>query len=547
MPIAAAYARYSTDEQRPTSIEDQLRRCREAAAAKGLTIEDQWIFQDSAISAAEKGKRPAFSRLMDAILSRAVDVVFIDDVSRAARNITEGARLMELVDTIGLRIVSVDGLDSTNESWMPLMFFKLMAAVHQVESTANQVTRGMVGQLVRGYQIAQPPLGYVGTKVKSEQGSEIGTVWHVEPKSATVVSKMYAMRFSGMSVANIAKELNSLKIDPPRPKLCKGEVYWRPATVHRLLANTIYRGIFVWNGSAFTRAKARKKRKVVQTVEYQRPHLRLVSDEVWAACNAGGGKNYVRGGGRHALAGIMSCGVCQAILTIHGGPKSWAVHCPQCEQARRVGGHDRFLGYSSLAAAKEAMEWCLTQLFTGDILQEFHRRLRARLITAPANEEARCRARLSELDVLLQRLVKLNADPDIDEEVVRKEMSHASLEKKARSAELNAMLAKSSQVTKEAVDLQASVEPLPLIRRLLDGDSEAYKVRATLKRLISKFELVAKPGRGISVFELAFIAGIGVAELSESEPIDSEPVAFRVTVSVPASRPVVWTVSGQRM
>uniref|UniRef100_UPI001E337524 recombinase family protein n=1 Tax=Polaromonas glacialis TaxID=866564 RepID=UPI001E337524 len=39
MPVAAIYARYSTDEQRPTSIEDQVRRCRDTAGKEKLTVE----------------------------------------------------------------------------------------------------------------------------------------------------------------------------------------------------------------------------------------------------------------------------------------------------------------------------------------------------------------------------------------------------------------------------------------------------------------------------------------------------------------------------
>ena len=83
MPTAAIYARYSTDEQRPTSIEDQVRRCREKAAKEGFEVEDRWVFSDSAITGKAKGrsKRLSYQRLMDAIGDRLVDVVFIDEVS----------------------------------------------------------------------------------------------------------------------------------------------------------------------------------------------------------------------------------------------------------------------------------------------------------------------------------------------------------------------------------------------------------------------------------------------------------------------------------
>ena len=40
MQVAAIYARYSTDGQRETSIDDQVRRCREVAEKNGYTVDD---------------------------------------------------------------------------------------------------------------------------------------------------------------------------------------------------------------------------------------------------------------------------------------------------------------------------------------------------------------------------------------------------------------------------------------------------------------------------------------------------------------------------
>lgn len=549
MPTAAIYARYSTDEQRPTSIEDQVRRCREKAAKEGFEVEDRWVFSDSAITGKAKGrtKRLSYQRLMDAIGDRLVDVVFIDEVSRAARDMLEGAKLMDLAERTGLRIITSDGIDSADENWKMIWSFKLMTAVQEVDSTASRTCRGMVGQLERGFQIAQPPFGYVGVRVKADNGRELGTRWEVNDRQAELIRAMYKARFAGQSVGAIARNLNQQNVLPPHPGRCKGAPYWRPATVHRLLANTIYKGLFVWNGSGFTRAKARAKRKAIETIEYERPHLRLVTDEMWAACNPSAGQEKVRGGGRHALSGVATCGNCKAALSITGGPTSWGISCPQCEQAQRVGGPQNFIGYSSLASAKQALEWCLRQVFTGEVLSEFHARLRARLTEGPAKEEAVLRKRVAELEASLQRLQRLSLDPDIGEEVLRKNLAEVSQELRAKQGQLNALLRRSSHVTQAAVALQSGIDPLALIHRLLHGEPEAYKVRATLRRLIKRFELVAKNGRHCSVFELEFIPGVCVAELSESEVIDAGSVAFRVEVSTTARRPVHWEVQGQRL
>ena len=114
-------------------------------------------------------------------------------------------------------------------------------------------------------------------------------------------------------------------------------------------------------------------------------------------------------------------------------------------------------------------------------------------------------------------------------------------------AQLEALLTRATHVTKAAVDLQLAIDPLGLIQRLLDGEPEVYKVRATLRRLISRFVFVAKLSRNVSVYELAFIPGVGVAEVSESDVLDESSVSFRVTVSTTAARPVKWVVHGERI
>ena len=48
----AIYARFSSDLQRPTSIEDQVRRCTEFAAKQGWTVVEEFIRFDEARSAA---------------------------------------------------------------------------------------------------------------------------------------------------------------------------------------------------------------------------------------------------------------------------------------------------------------------------------------------------------------------------------------------------------------------------------------------------------------------------------------------------------------
>ena len=54
---AAIYARYSSENQRPESIEDQVSACRRLASDRGFTILDDHIYADQAESGARKDRR----------------------------------------------------------------------------------------------------------------------------------------------------------------------------------------------------------------------------------------------------------------------------------------------------------------------------------------------------------------------------------------------------------------------------------------------------------------------------------------------------------
>jgi len=547
MQVAAIYARYSTDDQSPTSIDDQVRQCRLAAQKMGYTVDEKWIFTDSAISGGHKGsaKRAAFRSLLDAVEARQIDVLFVDEVSRVARNDLDGARLSTFVDTIGLRLVVVsDHIDTeTNENWKVLWAVKLLVACQQNASTAKEVIRGMVGALERGNMIAQTPIGYYAERLV---GKGAGTVWHIEESTAEVIRQMYRWRYEGFSFLRIATRLNEQGIPCPGAKRCKGETYWRPATVARVLKNKVYKGMFVWNGSDYTSAKARRRKKQVITIDYPRPHLRLVSDEVWAACNPAGGKEQVRGGGKHALSGVVHCGYCKARLSFGAGTDVVGVYCPQCAQAKSVNKATYFIGYTTLKAVQLALEWGLKRVFTGAAQAEFNERLRARLANAPVEEIANAERRLREAKFSMDRLGRLLSDPNTPHDWLGQQLTLFGRERDDAQRELQELKESISRVTPEMVQRQLEVDPLEYLERLLRGEPEVWKVRVVLQRLISRFQFVEKGRRGRSVFELEFKPGVLVSELSNGPVLDSGSVSFRIEVDKPPTQKT-WEVTGARI
>ena len=69
MLTVAIYARYSSDRQRATSIEDQVALCRRAASRLGYVVPDDHVYTDQEISGAVE-QRPGYTRLMEAARNR---------------------------------------------------------------------------------------------------------------------------------------------------------------------------------------------------------------------------------------------------------------------------------------------------------------------------------------------------------------------------------------------------------------------------------------------------------------------------------------------
>ena len=74
---AAVYARYSSENQRPESIEDQIAACRRLARDRAFAILEDHIHSDQAQSGARRD-RLGLSALIAAANSRQFDIVLVD-------------------------------------------------------------------------------------------------------------------------------------------------------------------------------------------------------------------------------------------------------------------------------------------------------------------------------------------------------------------------------------------------------------------------------------------------------------------------------------
>src|SRR5690349_6360421 len=114
----SCYARYSSDLQRATSIEDQLRVARRYAEEQGWTVDDSQIYTDAGVSGASIDGRPGLQALLATAARRplAFDVVLVDDSSRVARDLPDAVRVLQTLKFFGVRVIYISQhIDSAND------------------------------------------------------------------------------------------------------------------------------------------------------------------------------------------------------------------------------------------------------------------------------------------------------------------------------------------------------------------------------------------------------------------------------------------------
>lgn len=539
---AAIYARFSTDRQRDTSLEDQIRNCTRVAEAAGYQVSQELTFADAAITGTASGlaKRVEYQKMLRAWDEGRFEAIIVDETSRLARSLAEIGRLEERIERSGVRLITADGLDSAQPLWQLTLGITGTLGAHAVRETQHRVIRGMQGQLERGYDIAFPAFGYQSDREYGPNGNRVGTRWKVNDAQADIVRQIFDMRLKGKSFMAIAAALNEQGIAPPRAGR-NGRGHWRPATVYQLLCHRIYRGVFVWNGSSFAKAKARRERRQVEEVEYPRPSLRLVDDFTWYQCNQRGTRR-LRGGRKHLVGGLLSCGVCASTLSVVPGPKVTQVFCASCLQAKCLGIKPSWLGYVSDKAVRHALQFVLTALLTGAALGEYRSRLRNRLEGDPASAIAALEVRVARLRRACERLARELREVDDDDEVLAREYHIARAERSEAEERLRKVKEGSNKNQRKVIEQQLAVNPIKVLERLLHDPPDPAAAQAALGRLFPRIALVERPRRFVSVWEIALAQGVAVALATDTEVVADDPATLRIRVTCGARRPTEWHV-----
>jgi site-specific DNA recombinase len=159
---AAIYARVSSSRQKKEeTIGSQTAALREHAAAAGLAVPKEWVFEDEGHSGATLA-RPALERLRDLVAGVGVDVVLCYSPDRLARKFAYQALLIEEFTRAGTRVEFVKGPRGDSPEDQLMVQFQGMFAEYEKAQIAERYRRGKAHRAKTGSVnvLSGAPYGY---------------------------------------------------------------------------------------------------------------------------------------------------------------------------------------------------------------------------------------------------------------------------------------------------------------------------------------------------------------------------------------------------
>lgn len=289
---ACLYARYSTDKQSESSVDDQFRLCERLAEQHGFIVAKR--FSDAAISGGTS-KRPGYQEMLYAARRREFDVIVAEDTSRLWRLLAEQApRLAELAD-LGIFVVTHD-LDTRMESSAVLGAVTGAMSEQYRKEIARRTRRGLEGRARRGKSAGGRAYGYrvVHTAISD---TEVAKEIAIDPAQAEVVLRIFEMYADGKSTRAIAGILNAEGVPSPsttlkrtvrrKSKWVASALWGNPKRGLGILHNELYIGRQIWNRFKWIRSAVdSSKRRAVQNpqsewVVNEREDLRIIPQFLW--------------------------------------------------------------------------------------------------------------------------------------------------------------------------------------------------------------------------------------------------------------------------
>jgi len=311
------YARYSSDNQKEASIEDQLRLCEEKAASHGWQV--QQCYSDAAISGATM-LRPGIQSLLSAAMSGEFDIVLTEALDRLSRDQEDIAGIYKRMEFAGVKIFTL------SEGEISTLHIGLKGTMNALflKDLAEKTRRGLRGRIEQGKILGGVPYGYRVVKRFDDKGDVVKGEREIIAEQAEIIRRIFTeYAHSNKSPRTIAAQFNKEGVPSPSGKP------WSQSTLNGnrkrgvgILNNEIYIGRLIWNRQRViknpdTGKNVGKYNDESEWIIKDRPDLKIVDQEVWDAVKLRQKRNdrpsvslHNTRRAKHLLSGLIKCGEC---------------------------------------------------------------------------------------------------------------------------------------------------------------------------------------------------------------------------------------------
>lgn len=336
-------ARYSTEEQRQSSLEDQVANCRRfladnLPAGVGLDRLAIEVVREPEISG-ELLNRPGINEVWQGIAAGRFEVLVAEESSRLYRHMTFAGQLFNEAVDAGVRVLCpTDFIDTLDDDWPERLVMSQSQHSRANFYTRGRIKRSLMGLWQRGAAVSSLRPGYsrrasrAATATEPAEGPYFDSV---DEAQAVIVREAFDRIAGDEPPWAVAEWLTSIGF----PKGSHGQKpEWSASNVIALIRRPDYRGEQIYrtsiNKQQLTTGRSRRVRNAADKVLTRDvPNLRIVSDHVWYEANAAIDRRRTRlsvpTGADHPLTGrprdsrgllstIFVCGICGGTMHAEG-------------------------------------------------------------------------------------------------------------------------------------------------------------------------------------------------------------------------------------
>lgn len=470
---AAIYARYSTDNQSPMSIEDQIDLCQAFAAREQLTV--CVIHYDRARSGGSMIGRDGLDQVMRAAEAGTIDCVVVESLDRLSRDIADLATIYKKLKFLNIPIRGV------HEGKIDTVTVGLRGLVGQLfrEDTAKKTRRGQAGRVRKGFSAGGLAYGYATVLGKPGELA-------IDEGKAAIVRRIHEEYAKGSTARDIAHRLNLDHIPGPRGgKWNASTINGSASRENGILLNPIYSGKLVWGRLRMvvdpkTGKRISRNGDADDRMEIDAPHLAIVPTELLERV-ATVRKERVHQQPheyrkrRYLLTGLLRCGACGSGMVRTGKDKSGRVRT-HCSGHRERGDCPSPSTFYIDVIERTVIDALRDEMRHPRVISEYVKEYHAewtRLTAGAREQKTRDEGRLKEIDAQMGRLVDAIASGGALAAAVSAKAEELAAERRKTVARLEAASDQQKVIELHPAALTRYEEQLGRLAEALTPDSTA--------------------------------------------------------------------------